>query len=1136
MKNDYFYKMLKKSGIIFLMLLNAQLVFSQFTDDFTDGDFTNNPIWSGDVGSFTAVANELNSQSAVAANYYLSTPSTLAANAQWDFYFNMQFSTSGANYVDVYLMSDVANVTTPNNGYFVRIGGTPDEVSLYKMVAGTPTILIDGPNSSVNSSTNNPFDVRVTRDLANNWTLFYDDGAAGSLVAIGTVMDNAVNTSSFFGIAITQSGAAGPINSHYFDNISVGSIVGDTASPLIDSLVVQSSTTLDAYFNEPVGLTTSQTLTNYSVDLGIGNPSSAIRDVVDSSIVHLTFGTPFTNGQNYNLTINNVDDSLGNTTAGIVEPFSYLVVIAPNPGDVIINEIFADPNPQIGLPTEEFVELHNPSTNAYVLNNWQFVNSTTVKTLPNYILQPNSYVILCDINDTNLYSPFGNVIGVSSFSALTNGGDSLTLMDDNSNVLDVVVYDIGWYQDGVKDDGGYTLECINPNHPCSNALNWIASNDASGGTPGTQNSVFNNAPDTENPTIQIVNILSANQINVLFNETMDSASIANATYTLTNGITVTGVLVNTNFQGVNLTLGTNLDSSTVYTLTVLGANDCSGNLLAPNSIDFGIGKAPGKYEIVINELYPDPTPSNGLPLSDYLELFNTTNKIIDLTNCWIADLTSMDQLNVGKILPGEHIIICDNSFETEFTPFGKVITVNSLPSLNNSEDAITLYAPDTSLVHSIHYFDTWYRDDNKKDGGWSLEMIDPNNPCGEEDNWIASTKFFGGTPGELNTAFSTNPDIILPQLKEANALNDSTVLVTFSEPLDNDGMLAAIYAISNNITLGSVEIIDNKNAQLNLGNKLTYQIKYTVTVTGAFDCVGNIIGSNNTAIFALPEQGSSKDIVINEVLFNPLTGGVDFVEIYNNSNKFIDLQNWSLANLDNDSIDNYKTLTNNPKLLLPGEFVLLSTNSVAVADNYMNSVMDAFLEMESFPTYSNDEGDVYLINNLEIVVDEFHYNDDMHFALLNSEDGVSLERIDYDRPTNDETNWHSAAEDVGFATPGFENSQYQMTNNDGGEIVVEPETFSPDNDGVDDVLNISYNFSEPGYVASVVIYDAKGRLVKNLVQNELLGISGTFSWDGINERNEKARIGIYIIFVEAFSADGNVKSFKKTAVLAGYFN
>jgi Lamin Tail Domain/Bacterial Ig-like domain/FlgD Ig-like domain len=1123
-----------KNVLVILSILSAQLCAAQFTDDFTDGDYTVNPVWSGDNGLYTVTANELNSQSAVANVYYLSTPSTLAANAQWDFYFNMQFGTSGANFVDVYLMSDVANVTTPNDGYFVRIGGTPDEVSLYKIVAGTPTILIDGPDGVVNSSTNNPFDVRVTRDASDNWILFYDDGAASSLVTIGSVIDNSVNVSNFFGIAITQSGAAGPVNSHFFDNFSVGAIVGDTSAPALDSLNVLNATQLDAYFNEPVDVTTAQTLTNYAVDLGIGNPSTAVRDAIDSSLVHLTFATPFTSGQPYNLTITNVADTLANAITTIIQPFTYLVVIAPNAGDVIINEIFADPSPQIGLPAEEFVELYNTSSNAYVINNWQFINSTTAKSLPNFVLQPNSYVILCDVNDTALYTSFGDVIGISSFTALTNGGDSLTLMDDNSNVLDIVKYDISWYQDAVKDDGGYSLERINPSHPCSNANNWIASTNAIGGTPGTQNSVFDTSPDTQAPTIASVIIITTTQLSVLFNETMDSTSLANAVYTVTGGIVVSLVTVNANNQGVTITVTPALDSSTVYTLTIAGgATDCSGNALAPNFIDFGIGKAPTKYEIVINELFADPSPTNGLPTEDYLELFNNTTKIIDLTNCWISDLTSMDQLNAGKILPGEHVIICDNSFENQFSPFGKVITVNSFPSLNNAEDEITLFAPDTSFIHSVHYFDEWYRDDNKKDGGWSLEMIDPNNPCGEADNWIASTQWFGGTPGTQNTAFGSNPDVVLPMLTEANAINDSTVVITFSEPLDNDGMMAAIYVIDNGIIIGTILVIDNKNVQLNLSNKLTFQIKYTVTVTGAFDCVGNVIGSNNSAIFALPEQGFAGDLIINEVLFDPYTGGSDFVEIYNNSTKFINLQNWNLANLDNDSIDNYKVVIDRPKLILPGEFVLLTKDGQAVENDYINSVTDAFVQMESFPTYSNDEGDVYLINNLNMVIDEFHYTDDLHFALLNSKDGVSLERIDYNRPTSDNTNWHSAAEDAGFATPGFENSQYMKTNEEGGEIVISPLTFSPDNDGVDDVVNISYNFSEPGFVASIIIYDAKGRLVKNLVLSELLGSSGTFSWDGINEDNEKARIGIYIIFVEAFGVDGTAKSIKKTVVLAG---
>ncbi|PCH97826.1 MAG: hypothetical protein COB85_02425, partial [Bacteroidetes bacterium] len=99
-------------------------------------------------------------------------------------------------------------------------------------------------------------------------------------------------------------------------------------------------------------------------------------------------------------------------------------------------------------------------------------------------------------------------------------------------------------------------------------------------------------------------------------------------------------------------------------------------------------------------------------------------------------------------------------------------------------------------------------------------------------------------------------------------------------------------------------------------------------------------------------------------------------------------------------------------------------------------------------------------------------------------------------------------------------------------VTVEPELFSPDNDGEKDVVNISYKFDDPGFVGTITIYDAKGRLIKSLLQNELLGTSGTYSWDGVTEENERARIGIYIIYFEVFGLNGEIKQFKKTCVLA----
>ncbi|PKP46597.1 MAG: hypothetical protein CVT95_06805 [Bacteroidetes bacterium HGW-Bacteroidetes-12] len=1111
-------------------------VFSQFTDNFSDGNISNNPTWIGDTNNYIVNASfqmQLNAP-AVADVMYTSTPSSSINNAVWEFFVQFNFNPSSTNQAKVYLVSDQANLKNSLNGYFVKIGNTADEVSLYRQDGTTETMIIDGTNGRLNTA-QVTVSIQVTRDNLGNWQLFSDTLGGTNYFLEGSVFDNNHTASAYFGVVSIYTATRSTL--FFYDNINVtGTAFIDNIPPTIDSVVVVNTTNLDVYFNEPVDLITSQTLTNYSINNGIGNPNNATRDVIDSSLVHLTFATAFTNGQNYILSVTNVEDTVSNPINILTQPFTYFVAINPLKGDVIINEIFADPTPQVGLPIEEFVELHNTTNNVYNLNGWKFINTTTIKNLPNFVLQPNSFVILCDVSDTALYSPFGDVIGIPSFTALTNGGDSLSILDNNNNILNVVSYSDTWYKDNIKKNGGWTLERINPFAVCDNSDNWTASMNPVGGTPGTQNSVFDTTPDTQAPSILSVENITATLLEVSFSETMDSLSIANAIYTISGGITITGVVVGTNFKSVMLTINPVLDSSTVYTLQIQNATDCSGNTLNPNIYNFGIGNSPLEFEVVITELFPDPEPSVGLPEQEYLELFNNTNKIINLAGCFISDLSTNTQITTGKILPGEYVIICHNNFINQFTPFGRVIGVSSLPSLNNASDKISLLDPNSNVIHSVTYFDSWYRDDIKKQGGWSLEMIDPNNPCGEADNWIASTKWFGGTPGTPNTALASNLDVFAPKLLEANATSDSTVVLTFNEILNATSVLAATYSITHGISVASVQILDEKTVKLTLSNKLVFQVKYTVSVAGAFDCVGNVIGTSNTAIFALPEQGFKGDLIINEVLFNPFTGGSDFVEIYNNSNKFINLQDWYLANLSGNTIANLKTIISKPKLLLPGEFVLLTKDANNIALEYLNSKTNTFIQMASLPTYNNGDGTVVLLNNLNMVVDSFNYNEDMHFSLLNSVKGVSLERIDYNRPTNEKTNWHSAAEDVGFATPGFENSQFQRANIDGENITIDPKTFSPNNDGVDDVLNISYNFSTPGFVATIVIYDAKGRLVRNLIKNELLGTKGTFSWDGINENREKSRIGIYIIYVEVFKLDGTTQSFKKTAVLAGRFD
>ncbi len=168
----------------------------------------------------------------------------------------------------------------------------------------------------------------------------------------------------------------------------------------------------------------------------------------------------------------------------------------------------------------------------------------------------------------------------------------------------------------------------------------------------------------------------------------------------------------------------------------------------------------------------------------------------------------------------------------------------------------------------------------------------------------------------------------------------------------------------------------------------------------------------------------------------------------------------------------------------------------------------------------------------------FDYSEDFHFELLDETEGVSLERIDYSASENDPNNWASASSTSGFATPGAINSQSDQNLQEqlGNDCFkAEPMVFSPDFDGRDDFTNIIYGCNATGKVANVLIYDALGRKVRTLTQNETLATSGVIRWDGTNDRGEKVRIGYYLIYLEVFDLSGNVTRQQLKVAVTGRF-
>ncbi|MDA8956390.1 lamin tail domain-containing protein [Flavobacteriales bacterium] len=315
----------------------------------------------------------------------------------------------------------------------------------------------------------------------------------------------------------------------------------------------------------------------------------------------------------------------------------------------------------------------------------------------------------------------------------------------------------------------------------------------------------------------------------------------------------------------------------------------------------------------------------------------------------------------------------------------------------------------------------------------------------------------------------------------------------------------------------------------NMSERFAVSCIYTSTRSERF-FFDNIVvnGTSFVDTFATPLPN---DIVINEILFNPVDGDNDFVEIYNRSSKTLNIKDLMLGNYFGGRPDNFKDISNGFYLMKPAEIIVLSSSLSDLLFYHPQAMEERVFELESMPGYNNQEGTVVLAID-STIIDVFSYHEDLHFPYLNSVDGVSLERIDTEIQSNRNDNWHSASEGADFSSPTLENSQKTQPNNGEDKMKLSPKIISPDNDGIDDVLQIDIEVTEQGYNASILIFDSKGRLINQLVNNAFLGTKNTFYWDGLNQNRQAVQTGRYIVLFQAISPSGPTIAQKKTIVVS----
>jgi hypothetical protein len=527
-------------------------------------------------------------------------------------------------------------------------------------------------------------------------------------------------------------------------------------------------------------------------------------------------------------------------------------------------------------------------------------------------------------------------------------------------------------------------------------------------------------------------------------------------------------------------------------------------------------RVPDPRDVVINEIQFDPPPFG----SEFVELYNRSSHAYSLNTFSMRDAAAASvplPRDGPELLPGAYAVIVQDAarFSDQFRTVAHV-QAPKWPTLNNDGDHVIIEA-DGLVIDSVSY----RSDDVLPDR--SLERIDPDAPS-DRYNFAPSEDAFGATPGTRNSRYER--DTTGPRLLFVRQVDGGHLDLHFDEPIRADATPAA-YVVANGIAAAAIV---QPEPHLLRARFDAAPSGPDVRILEAVDLRGN-----RSSLLAAPIsfRPMPSDIIINEILYEPraddhdgFADQVEFVEIMNRSGRRLHVGGVFRTREPGEDGDA-------DTVRVPADLTALEPDALLVlaADRFAaGSPVIALPPL----TLLNGGDRIRLHNDRSHVLDDVAYLPSWHHPDLLERRGVSLERIDPDGSGADRFNWSSSVSPDG-ATPGRPNSVRirGASRGSASALSIEPNPFSPDRDGIEDVVRITCSPSTALSRMRVRIFDLSGSMVRELVSSQITAGPTSFLWDGRDGSGRRLRTGVYIIVVEAFDARRAVaERFKRPVVLA----
>lgn len=1092
------------------------------------------PEWAGDPDHFTTISHSsgpmlrLNGNTESGGISRLSIPSFVTYGS-WEFHIMLDFATSNNNRSYVYLISDHEN-PEEGSGYAIRIGesGSAKYFRLVRIDEGQEADVITHGERLIEAGIG--YNLKIERRENGIWQIHSSEGRNTPPQPDGLPgLDQTHQAAGWFILEAVYTATRA-------DRFYWGDLRFTKNPPFVLHTGRTGPDRLRIHFSGPDLAGTDEPL-SYRIETGtleVPDTDMRARQLIPGSVHRLSSTTTeliFTeelSGGPARLRLTGIRDYYGQELAQT--SLDLLLHDSPRKASVVITEYLYDDNE--GLP--QFVELYNPGPGWYDLKGWELRDrgtSTRIITENMLTLEPGGFLVVTP-NAQALQNRFGSGpwLRMDRFPSLNRASsDQVRLIGPGGVHIDSLEY-----EPSVFNASGQSIERRSALVDSKYPENWAISEDTNGATPGLPNTVL--PPDTP-LRLPELRPLSASILSLQFSRPVDLHSIGSGQVSLIPFIPVNSVQKQSASEFL-IHLGGTMVNATEYLINLESVTDIFGNAVNPSNhpfIYYHLEEAAYR-DVVINEILYRPV--EGM-VPRFIELVNRSVKNVDLSGWTIGRSSSTATIPDAPdliLLPGEIAVFSAAGGPSDLPPQVMNVALD-LPGYSRFGDSVFLRNRHGVLIDTLGYHPAW----GGNSDGRSLERRDPDAASNDPANWRSHPN--GHSAGLVNSQFK--PDVYPPEVVKAAVLDPGSAELLFSEFLDT--------SYSPEIRVGGV-IAQIMDFSTYLANRITIALpsgppeKDTIIeIHQAVDVAGNSSGLLEVPLAHMPGGG---DLVINEIMYQPLQNRYgsypdqsQYVEFFNRSDKTVSLAGIFL----HDEADKHGQVRSvDPEghetaWIRPGAYGLIHADTAAY---YEETSLSRFFRLDYEPAWLQARRStlnltsvgraVYLSGQNGLVLDSVTYNPEWHNPNLHDKRGISLERIHPAGPSNDSRNWSSNVIPEG-GTPGMPNSILQFPEPGESErsLSVTPNPFSPDGDGFDDHLFISYGLDSPDYLVSIHIFDRYGRPVRRLADRERAGFEGHFIWDGLNDSGIPGRIGIYVILFNAQDAlSGKSLQIKQTAVLA----